>query len=138
MKKVIVLFLCLVLVSCSTHQKISTVEPLFKIIKSSQEQGGTFQFFETITEKNEFSMLSNDPDLKNVVAENDFATCNYALINLGAKPDSGYAINVTLVAETPDKIILKITEIKPETDNTEGSNPLFILKVRSKKALELQ
>ena len=128
----------ILLVGCSSTKKNSVVEPLFSIIKSNQEQGGTFLFFETITEKNEFSMLANDPDLKNSIASNDISTCNYALINLGAKSDSGYTISISLVAETTDKIVLKITEIKPLTINFEGSNPLFIIKVRSKKSLELQ
>lgn len=138
MKKFICLLSLIFLASCSSSKKTITSEPLFKIIKSSQEEGGTFSFFETVTEKNEFSMLLNDPDLKDILLPNDIATSNFALINLGAKPDSGYSIKVTLVSETADKIVLKITENKPAVDNDEGSNPLFILKISSKKILELQ
>ena len=138
MKKITYLFALLLIVSCGSNKKVVQPEPLFKILKSSQEEGATFKFYESITEKTEFSMLLNDPELKSILQPNDILTCNYALINLGAKPDSGYAIDVTLIAETADKIVLKISEIKPKIDSEEGSNPLFILKVNSKKNLEFQ
>lgn len=128
----------MLLFGCKSAQKSVAPEPLFQIIKSSQEQGGTFKFYETITEKSEFSMLTSDPDLKELISPSDIATYNFALINLGGKPESGYSINVALVQETADKIILKITEVAPATNNDEGSNPLFILKVKSKKTLEFE
>ena len=138
MKKIISLLLLVLLFGCNAPKTIVVPEPLFKIIKTSQEQGGTFKFYETITEKSEFAMLTSDQDLKDLISPSDIATCNFALINLGGKPESGYSINVALVQETADKIMLKITEIAPATDNEDGSNPLFIIKVNSKKTLELQ
>ena len=138
MKKLICCLLLLHLVGCTSNKKVIVAEPLFRIIKSNEGQGGTFKFYETITENSEFSMLVNDPELKEVLQPNDIKTSNYALINLGSKPDSGYTINVYLQSETADKIVLKIVEVKPTEVNSAASSPLFILKINSKKILELQ
>lgn len=137
MKKIICFLFIIHLVSCSSNKKLVVAEPLFKIIKSNEGQGGSFKFYETITENNEFSMLVNDPDLKAILQPNDIKTANYALINLGNKPDSGYTIKVFLESETTDKIVLKIIEVLPTLANSEPSSPLFIIKVNSKKNLEL-
>ncbi|MBC7494343.1 MAG: hypothetical protein H7221_04985 [Flavobacterium sp.] len=137
MKKIICFLFIVHLVSCSSNKKLVVAEPLFKIIKRNEGQGGSFKFYETITENNEFSMLVNDPDLKEILQPNDIKTANYALINLGIKPDSGYTIKVFLESETTDKIVLKIIEVLPTLANSEPSSPLFIIKVNSKKNLEL-
>lgn len=137
MKKISYFLFLICVLSCTSGKKVLATEPLFKILKSSQDQGGSFRFYETVTEKNEFSMVLNDPDLKKIVFPNDIVTCNFAIINLGTKSSKGYAIAVSLEAETSEKITLKITESAPKIDNNEQSNPLFILKINSKKILEL-
>ena len=53
MKKLICCLLLLHLVGCTSNKKVIVAEPLFRIIKSNEGQGGTFKFYETITENSD-------------------------------------------------------------------------------------
>jgi len=84
-KRIALLSIVLVLFSCS-----STKQPLISAVKydilfRSDYGGAGFQFYEIISEKDEFNILLTDDMIKPYVKKDDIETCNFILINMGEK-----------------------------------------------------
>ena len=132
-KGILSVFVLLFCISCSTPKKIESM-PLYEIIKQSEQGGADFQFYEIITEKKEFKMILNDPDLRKKVHQEDILTANFILLNMGQKSSGGYFFTVDTIEETPDNIILTIKENASKgMVTTVMTNPMCILKINSKK-----
>ena len=134
------LFLCfmfLLLMSCGTR-KNSAANSLYEILTEQKDGGASIEFYEVITEANEIKMLLNDENLKNKIQEKDISTCNFVIINSGYKNEGNNKIEIESVAETANKVIIKIKKnvnIK-KTDIDQGTvNPYLILKINSKKEI---
>jgi hypothetical protein len=57
---------------------------------------------------------------------------------LGEKNKEGYTIIVDKIEEQKDKIILSIKEIEPQTTNLVTTSPCYVIKVKSKKTIEIK
>ncbi|MES2748378.1 MAG: protease complex subunit PrcB family protein [Bacteroidota bacterium] len=130
----------LVLVSCSSTKTASTTS-LYKVLVSSEYGGGSFQFYEIITEQKEFNMLLGDDELKKLIKPTDIATSNFILLNMGEKTTGGYSIEVVKVEELSDKIVVTVKENAPQSGEmatTALTNPYTVVKINSKKPIEIK
>ena len=138
-KKIAIASLFLVLFSCS-----STKPPLISAVKydvlfGSDYGGASFQFYEIISEKDEFNILLTDDMIKPYVKKEDIETCNFILVNMGEKKSEGYTLKVQKVEELPDKIIITLKEIEPRGTMTQvTTKPCYVLKIKSKKPIEIK
>lgn len=138
-KKIAIASLFLVLFSCS-----STKPPLISAVKydvlfGSDYGGASFQFYEIISEKDEFNILLTDDMIKPYVKKDDIETCNFILINMGEKKSEGYTLKVQKVEELPDKIIITLKEVEPRGIVTQvTTKPCYVLKIKSKKPIEIK
>lgn len=139
MKKYSLLVLIIVLTSCSTAKKPIESKPLYDVLFGSDYGGASFQFYEIISEENEFKMLLGDDLIKQYVKKDDIKTANYILVNLGEKPSAGYTIKVESIKELKDKIEVTIKEIPPSGfAATVMTKPCYVIKIKSKKPLEIK
>lgn len=141
MKKSLSLFCLLILASCSTTKDKDTPVPLYKVLVTSEYGGGSFRFYEIITEEKEFKMLLGDDELRKLVKPTDIQTANFILLNMGEKPTGGYSIEVVKVEELPDKVVVTVRENSPkpgEMATTAITNPYAAVKINSKKPIEIQ
>jgi PrcB C-terminal len=137
MKKIIVIFLSIMLFSCGT-KKVVISNQLYEIISQQNDGGAKIKFYETLSESKEIQMLLNDKSLKGKVNATDIETCNYVILNMGEKPTGKYKTEVEKIEETPTKIIIRIKESEIEKSPNpeyEFSNPFAILKIYSKKEI---
>lgn len=138
MKKAVLIFLTLVLVSCSSSLKQTENKPLFEVLTQQSDGGANIRFFEILSESNEIAMLQNDDKLKNKIHPNDIQTSNFIVLNMGEKATGGYKIGVENVVETDKNIIITIKEIVPEPGamTTQGiTTPYCVVKINSKKEI---
>ena len=139
MKKVILLFLTLILVSCgASSTKISGEKPLYEVLTQQADGGASIRFFEILTEEKEIAMLQNDEKLKNKIHPTDIQTSNFIVLNMGEKTASGFKIGIESAVETDKNIIVTIKEISPESSaaNTEEiTTPYCVVKINSKKEI---
>jgi hypothetical protein len=138
-KKNVIALLVLLLLSCST-----TKPPLISAIKydvlfRSDYGGASFQFYEIISEKDEFNILLTDDMIKPYVKKDDIETCNFILVNMGEKNAAGYTLKVQKVEELPDKIVVTLKEIEPKGNVAQViTKPCYVLKIKSKKPIEIK
>jgi hypothetical protein len=138
MKKVVLTFLTLVLVSCSSSKKQTEKKPLFEVLTQQEDGGASIRFFEILSEPNEIAMLQNDDKLKHKIHSNDVQTSNFIVLNMGEKASGGYQIGVESAVETDKNIIITIKETVPEPSSMVSqafTNPYCIVKINSKKEI---
>ena len=139
MKKIALLFVTLLLVSCGTGSiKDKSKMPLYEILTQQSNGGANIQFYEILTEAKEIKMLLNDKNLKHKVKENDTASSNFVILNMGEKNSGGYAFKIENVEETNDKIIIQVKIISPEKSAVVTdvmTTPYCILKINSKQEI---
>lgn len=139
MKKISLLFLVSLLVSCgASSTKSSAKRPLFEILTQQNDGGASIRFFEILSEPNEIKMLQNDENLKNKISSNDIQTSNFIILNMGNKNSGGYKIGVENAVETDKNIIVTIKETVPEADEmtTQAiTNPFCVVRINSKKEI---
>lgn len=139
MKKYSLLFIVLVLTSCTSNKKPMESKPLYDVLFGSDYGGGSFQFYEIISEENEFKMLLGDEMIKPYVKKDDIKTNNFILVNMGEKSSGGYTIKVEKVKELKDKIEVTIKEIPPSGMSTSVmTKPCYVIKIKSKKPIEIK
>ena len=139
MKKYSLILFVIVLTSCTLTKKPLESKPLYDVLFGSDYGGGSFQFYEIISEENEFQMLLGDEMIKSYVKKEDIKTSNFILINMGEKATGGYTINVEKIEELTDKIIVTIKEIPPTGMATSViTKPCYVIKIKSKKTIEIK
>lgn len=139
MKKYSLILFIFVLTCCTSTKKPLESKPLYDVLFGSDYGGGSFQFYEIISEENEFQMLLGDEMIKSYVKKDDIKTSNFILINMGEKATGGYTINVEKIEELEDKISVTIKEIPPTGMATSViTKPCFVIKIKSKKPIEIK
>jgi hypothetical protein len=141
MKKIAILGILFVLISCGSSAVKITDKPLYEILTQQEDGGAHLLFFEILSEESEIKMLLNDDNLKKKIKTADIATCNFIIINMGERNSKGYAAVIENIEETTDKIIITIREKQPKI--IDYTNPVFvypyaIVKVNSKKEIVIQ
>lgn len=141
MRKIIFVIALVFLYSCGT-QKPLVSQPLYDILLQSEYDGASFEFYEIITEENEFVALLGDDILKKFIKKEDIKTCNFLLLNMGEKPTNGYSITIGKIKELEDRIEVTLKAVSPKTKsviNTDNyTKPYSIVKIKSKKPIELK
>lgn len=137
MKKILLLLIIVAVSSCNSLKKPEMSFDLYDVLTGDQSNGAAFNFYETITEPDEFNIILSDEILKRFVKKTDIETCNFILVNLGEKESEGYSIKVDKIEELPDKIVLTLKEVKPENPNKVSCKPYMVIKVKSKKPIEI-
>lgn len=130
----------MVLNSCSSSKKPAESQ-LYKVLITSEYGGGSFRFYEIITEQKEFNMLLGDEEIKKFVKPNDIKTANFILVNLGEKSNGGYGVEVESVVEEADKVVVNIKEVEPKKGSNVTmalTNPYAVIKINSKKPIEIK
>lgn len=138
MKKGLLIFLTLVLASCSSALKPTENKSLFEVLTQQSEGGASIRFFEILSEPNEIAMLQNDDKMKNKIHSNDIQTSNFIVLNMGEKASEGYQIGIESVIETDKNIIIAIKETVPESTAMVSqviTYPYCIVKINSKKEI---
>jgi hypothetical protein len=141
MKKILPFaLLVLVLHSCSSTKK-TTENQLYRVLVSSEYGGGSFRFYEIITDEKEFKILLGDDEIRQFVKPDDIKAANFILVNLGEKSNGGYGVDVESVSEQPDKIIVTIKEVEPQKGSNVTmalTNPYAVIRINSKKPIEIR
>lgn len=139
MKKYSLILFAIILTSCTSTKKPLESKPLYDVLFGSDYGGGSFQFYEIISEENEFQMLLGDDMIKSYVKKEDIKFNNFILINMGEKPTAGFTIKVESIQEFADKIIVTIKEIPPQEIATSViTKPCYVIKIKSKKTIEIK
>ena len=142
MKKIVVSFLALAVVSCgATATKSSDKNSLYEVLTQQSNGGASIRFFEILSEPDQIAMLQNDENLKNKISPNDIQTSNFLVLNMGEKTSGGYSIGIDTVVETDKNIVITIKETSPEpgTMVTQAfTNPFCVVKINSKKDIIFQ
>lgn len=111
----------------------------FEIIFQDAYAGGNFEFYEFITEPNEFQMLMKDKRFKKRLHPDDIKKSNFVLLNMGEKNTGGYEISVKNVKLTKDKVLVYIDKKQPkagENVTLAMTYPFCLVKINSKKPIE--
>ena len=128
-----------ILFSCGSTKPPMLSKPLYDVLFGSDYGGASFQFYEIITEEKEFNMLLKDKMIKPYVNKEDITTCNFILVNIGEKQQEGFTIEVNNIEELPDKMVVSIKEIAPKsTAIANTTNPCYVIKIKSKKPIEIK
>lgn len=139
MRKLILFFLALILVSCgATSSKKSVTNVLYEVLTQQTDGGASIRFFEILSNENEIAMLQNDKKLKEKIKSEDIKNSNFVVLNMGEKTSGGYKIGVESVVETDENIIISVKETEPELGSMatqEMTTPYCVLKVNSKKEI---
>jgi hypothetical protein len=139
MKKVILVLIVFVLVSCGASKTSgSGSKVLYEVLTEQSDGGGNIKFFEILTEPNEIKMLENDPLLSDKMKHDDISNSNYVILNMGEKNTGGYSIGVEKVEETDQNIIITVKEINPAPDAMVMqviTYPYTVVKIHSKKEI---
>ena len=134
MKKYSLALLVIILSSCTALKKPMESKPLYEVLFGSDYGGGSFQFYEIISEENEFKMLLGDEMIKPYVNKDDIKTSKFILVNMGEKNSGGYTLNVEKIEELSDKIIVTLKEVPPSGMATSVmTKPCYVIKIKSKK-----
>lgn len=139
LKKIALASLSFVLFSCSSTKQPIVSAVKYDILFGSDYGGASFQFYEIISEKDEFNILLTDDMIKPYVKKEDIETCNFILVNMGEKTKEGYTLKVQKVEEFPDKISVTLKEIEPRENGTAiTTKPCYVIKIKSKKPIEIK
>jgi hypothetical protein len=139
MKKYSLFVFAIILTSCSSVKKPMESKPLYEVLFGSDYGGGSFQFYEIISEENEFKMLLNDEMIKPYLKKDDIKTSNFILVNMGEKNSGGYTLDVEKIEELSDKIIVTLKEIPPSGMAIMAiTKPCYVVKIKSKKPIEIK
>ena len=82
MKKYSLILFAIILTSCTSTKKPLESKPLYDVLFGSDYGGGSFQFYEIISEENEFQMLLGDDMIKSYVKKEDIKFNNFILIKV--------------------------------------------------------
>lgn len=138
-KKFSFIIFILIITSCTSIKKPLESKPLYDVLFGNDYGGGSFQFYEIISEENEFKMLLGDDLIKQYVKKDDIKTSNFILVNMGEKPSGGYTLKVENIIELADKIVITIKEIPPSGMATAViTKPGYVIKINSKKPIEIK
>lgn len=140
MKKVMLSFLAITVVSCGSVSLKSTdaTTALYEVLTQQTNGGASIRFFEILSEPREIKMLQNDENLKNKINANDILNANFVVLNMGEKTTGGYAIGIDKVIETDKNIIITVQETNPEPGSmvTQAfTTPFCVVKINSKKEI---
>lgn len=141
-KQVVIAFLLIFVISCSSNKKAIESKPLIEILSTQEDGGATIRFFEILSEEREIKMLQNDELLKDKINSNDIKASNFVILNMGEKTTLGYTIAIQKVEETATAIIITTKDNEPKSKRAEEKEvfyyPYTIVKVNSKKEIIIQ
>jgi hypothetical protein len=138
MKRICLLFVSIILFSCSTTKSKVIDKTLFEVLTQQPDGGGNIHFFEIVSTSQEFRMLQGDEKLKGKITPNDINESNFLILNMGEKSINGCSINVVDVQETDNKIIVTVQETEPKGEEITSADyvyPYCIVKINSKKEI---
>jgi hypothetical protein len=136
MKRICLLFVSVILFSCSATKSKVIDKPLYEVLTQQPDGGGNIHFFEIVSTSQEFRMLQGDEKLNGKITPNDINESNFLILNMGEKSINGCSINVVDVQETDNNIIVTVKETEPKVEGITSADyvyPYCIVKINSKK-----
>ena len=138
-KKIAILSVVFMLFSCSSSKTPIISEPLYDVLFGSDYGGASFQFYEIISNEDEFNILLTDDMIKPYVKKTDIENSNFILVNMGEKKSGGYTLEVQKVEELADKIVVTLKEVEPKGMATMAvTKPCYVIRIKSKKPIEIK
>jgi hypothetical protein len=141
MRVLSLIIVLLLFVGCGSTKNTDENRPLYEILIQKNSGGAKFQFYEIISQEDEFVMIKNDPELKRKIKPNAILSSNFLLLSMGEKETSGYSITVEKVVETEKSVIVTIKESAPKPNETVTmaiTNPYCVVRINSKKEIIIQ
>ncbi len=141
LKRIPILILALLVVSCSSGKKTVVKKQLFEVLLTKNDGGANIKFYEIISEEKEINMLLGDDELRKKIKKDDIIASNFIIINLGPMPEGNYSSTLEKVEETATNIIFRAKDLKTKEADPSDENTIYpysIIKINSKKPIILK
>lgn len=136
MKKILILFSVLLILSCSSSK--SSKKVTYQTLIDSSYNGKTLESYEVIDnhiDLNKTYKLIKDELVPNI----DFAKARVVVLYMGQKNTGGYTIGIEEVREESNKVIVKIKKNYPDGIATMViTEPFVIAKINTTKKIEFE
>ncbi len=136
MKKILILFSVLLILSCSSSK--SSKKVTYQTLIDSSYNGKTLESYEVIDnhiDLNKTYKLIKDELVPNI----DFAKARVVVLYMGQKNTGGYTIGIEEVREESNKVIVKIKKTYPDGIATMViTEPFVIAKINTTKKIEFE
>lgn len=136
MKKILILFSVLLILSCSSSK--SSKKVTYQTLIDSSYNGKTHESYEVIDnhiDLNKTYKLIKDELVPNI----DFARARVVVLYMGQKNTGGYGIGIEDVKEVDNKVIVKIKKTYPDGMATMViTEPFVIAKINTTKKIEFE
>lgn len=140
MKKLAFGIMILCAVACSSTKNTTGSKPLYEVLTKQSTGGATIRFYEILTETKEIEMLKGDETIAQKISDSDLTNSTFVILNMGEQTTGGFRIDVDSVEETPDKIIITVKDITPESGamvTQAFTYPYSVVKINSRKPVEI-
>ena len=141
MKKLISIFIIVLLYSCSSNKKAAT-KPLYEVLLINNDGGANIKFYEVLTEPKEIKMLLGDQILRKKIKSSDITESNFVILNTGPTLETSNRVVIEKVIETPTQIEVYIKDNQKNIDALQTDDdtlyPYSVVKINSKKPIVIK
>ncbi len=141
MKKLISIFIIVLLYSCSSNKNAAT-KPLYEVLLINNDGGANIKFYEVLTEPKEIKMLLGDHILRKKIKSSDINESNFVILNTGPTLETSNRVVIEKVIETPTQIEVYIKDNQKNIDALQTDDdtlyPYSVVKINSKKPIVIK
>ncbi|NBU82317.1 MAG: hypothetical protein EBS55_11785 [Flavobacteriaceae bacterium] len=141
MKKLISIFIIVLLHSCSTNKNVTT-KPLYEVLLINNDGGANIKFYEVLTEPKEIKMLLGDEILRKKIKPSDIAESNFVILNSGPTLENKNKVMIDKVLETTTQIEVYVNDHQKNIETLQTDNetlyPYTVVKINSKKPIVIK
>ena len=141
MKKLISIFIIVLLNSCSSNKNTAT-KPLYEVLLINNDGGANIKFYEVLTEPKEIKMLLGDETLRKKIDSNDIANSSFIILNSGPTIENNNKVSIEKVIETPEQIELYVKDSQKNIEAVQTDDdtlyPYTVVKINSKKPIVIK
>jgi len=141
MKKLISIFIIVLLYSCSSNKNAAT-KPLYEVLLINNDGGANIKFYEVLTEPKEIKMLLGDETLSKKIDSNDITNSSFVILNSGPTIESNNKVSIEKVIETPLQIEIYVKDSQKNIDAVQTDDdtlyPYTVVKINSKKPIVIK
>jgi len=141
MKKLISIFIIVLVYSCSSNKKAAT-KPLYEVLLINNDGGANIKFYEVLTEPKEIKMLLGDQILRKKIKSSDITESNFVILNTGPTLETSNRVVIEKVIETPTQIEVYVIDNQKNIDALQTDDdtlyPYSVVKINSKKPIVIK